>query len=50
MQYTQHLVNLYQKSLKKAKKDKGSFETHFNVASDEATTSGKIPMKLQIQA
>jgi hypothetical protein len=39
----QHLVDLYQKSLKEVKKAKGSFEAHFNAASDEATTSGKIP-------
>jgi hypothetical protein len=36
----QHLVDLYQKSLKEAGKAKGSFEAHFNSASDEATTSG----------
>jgi hypothetical protein len=34
---------LYQKSLKEVRKAKGSFEAHFNAASDEATTSGKIP-------
>jgi hypothetical protein len=39
----QHLVNLYQKSLKEAGKAKGTYEAHFNVASDEATTSGKRP-------
>jgi hypothetical protein len=38
----QHLVDLYQKSLKEARKAKGSFETHFNVSSHEATTLGKI--------
>jgi hypothetical protein len=37
------LVNLYQKFLKEAGKAKGSYETHFNAASDEATTSGKRP-------
>jgi hypothetical protein len=39
----QHLVDLYQKSLKEAGNDKGSYEAHFNVASDVATTSGKRP-------
>jgi hypothetical protein len=39
----QHLVDLYQKSLKEAGKTKGSYEAHFNAASDEATTSGKRP-------
>jgi hypothetical protein len=39
----QHLVDLYQKSLKEAGKGKGSYEVHFNAASDEATTSGKCP-------
>jgi hypothetical protein len=39
----QHLVDLYQKSLKEAKKAKGSYEAHFNATSDEATTSGKRP-------
>jgi hypothetical protein len=41
--YLQYLVGLYQKSLKEAEKDKGSFETHFNTTSDEATTLGKRP-------
>jgi hypothetical protein len=39
----QHLVNLYQKSLKEAKKATESYEAHFNDASDEATTSDKHP-------
>jgi hypothetical protein len=39
----QHLVDLYQKFLKKARKAKGSYEAHFNVASNEVTTSGKFP-------
>jgi hypothetical protein len=39
----QRLVDLYQKSLKEAGKGKGSYEAHFNAASDEATTSGKCP-------
>jgi hypothetical protein len=39
----QHLVDLYQKSLKEAGKAKESYEAHFNAASDEATTSGKRP-------
>jgi hypothetical protein len=39
----QHLVDLYQKSLKEVGKAKGSYEAHFNAASDEATTSGKCP-------
>jgi outer membrane receptor for ferrienterochelin and colicin len=39
----QNLVNLYQKSLKEVEKVKGSYEAHFNAASDEATTSGKRP-------
>jgi hypothetical protein len=34
---------LYQKSLKEVAKAKESYETHFNAASDEATTSGKRP-------
>jgi hypothetical protein len=37
------LVDLYQKSLKEGEKSKGSYEAHFNAASDEATTSGKCP-------
>jgi hypothetical protein len=37
------LIDLYQKSLKEAGKAKGSYEAHFNVTSDEATTSGKRP-------
>jgi hypothetical protein len=41
--YLQYLVGLYQKSLKEAEKDKGSFETHFNTTSDEAATLGKRP-------
>jgi hypothetical protein len=39
----QHLVDLYQKSLKEVGKVKGSDEAHFNAASDEATTSCKCP-------
>jgi hypothetical protein len=35
------LVDLYQKSHKEIGKAKGSYETHFNATSDEATTSGK---------
>jgi hypothetical protein len=34
---------LYQKSIKEAEKSKGSYEAHFNAASNEATTSGKRP-------
>jgi hypothetical protein len=34
---------LYQKSLKKAGKAKGSFEDYFEASSDEATTSSKRP-------
>jgi hypothetical protein len=45
---SQHLVDLYQKSLKEAKKSKGSFEGHFNAASDEATTSGKNPDEAKV--
>jgi hypothetical protein len=45
----QQLVDLYQKSLKEAGKAKGSYETHFNAASDEVTTSSMRPMKLQNQ-
>jgi hypothetical protein len=37
------LVDLYQKSLKEDGKAKGSYEAHFNAASDEATTSAKHP-------
>jgi hypothetical protein len=37
------LVDLYQKSLKEVGKTKGSFEAHFNNASNEATTLGKHP-------
>jgi hypothetical protein len=40
---TKHLVDLYQKSLKKARKAKESFEAHFKASSDEATTSSKCP-------
>jgi hypothetical protein len=39
----QHLVDLYQKSLKEARKAKGSYEAHFNVGSNEAITLGKGP-------
>jgi hypothetical protein len=39
----QHLIDMYQKSLKEVGKAKGSYETHFNVSSDEATTSGNRP-------
>jgi hypothetical protein len=39
----QHLVDLYQKSLKEAGKAKRSYEVHFNATSDEATTSDKHP-------
>jgi hypothetical protein len=39
----QHLVDLYQKSLKEAGKVKRSYEAHFNAASNEATTSDKCP-------
>jgi hypothetical protein len=37
----QHLVDLYQKSHKEDEKAKGSYEAHFNTASDEATILGK---------
>jgi hypothetical protein len=36
----QHLVELYQKSLKEANGTKRSYEAHFNDVSKEATTSG----------
>jgi hypothetical protein len=39
----QHLIDLYHKSLKEAGKTIGSYESHFNAASDEATTSGMPP-------
>jgi hypothetical protein len=39
----QHLVNLYQKSLKETGKAKGLYDAHFNATSNEATTSGKHP-------
>jgi hypothetical protein len=39
----QHLVDLYQKSLKEAEKGKGLYEAHFNATSDKATTLGKHP-------
>jgi hypothetical protein len=39
----QHLVDLYQKSLKEAGKAKWLYEAHFIAASDEATTSDKRP-------
>jgi hypothetical protein len=39
----QHLVGLYQKSLKEAGKAKGPYEAHFNATSDEALTLGKCP-------
>jgi hypothetical protein len=39
----QHLVDLYQKSLKETGKTKGLYEVHFNAAFDEATTSAKRP-------
>jgi hypothetical protein len=34
---------LYQKFLKEARKTKGSYEAHFNAASNDATTLGKRP-------
>jgi hypothetical protein len=39
----QHLVDLYQKSLKEIGKAKGSYEAHFNVAFDAATSSSRRP-------
>jgi hypothetical protein len=39
----QHLVDLYQKSLKETGKTKGLYEAHFNATSNEATTSAKCP-------
>jgi hypothetical protein len=39
----QHLIGLYQKSLKEVRKAKGSYQAHFNATSNEATTSGKCP-------
>jgi hypothetical protein len=42
------LVDLYKKSLKDVRKAKGSYEAHFNVESIEATTSGKIPMEVDM--
>jgi hypothetical protein len=39
----QHLVDLYQKSLKETGKAKGSYEAHFNATTDEATTLGMRP-------
>jgi hypothetical protein len=42
------LVDLYKKSLKDIEKAKGSYEVHFNVESIEATTSGKIPVEVDM--
>jgi hypothetical protein len=42
----QHLVNLYQKSLKDAK-GKRAYETHFFEEEKEANTSGSTPTELQ---
>jgi hypothetical protein len=42
---SQHLVDLYQKSLKEVGKAKGSYEAHFNTTSDEVRTLGKRPDK-----
>jgi hypothetical protein len=39
----QHLIDLYQKSPKETGKVEGSYEAHFNTASDETTTSGMRP-------
>jgi hypothetical protein len=39
----QHLVDLYQKSLKEDGKAKGSFEAHFNATFNDITSLGKIP-------
>jgi hypothetical protein len=39
---------LYQKSLKDAKKDKISYEAHFNTESNEDKTMGKIPDEVEI--
>jgi predicted transcriptional regulator len=41
----QHLVDLYQKSLKEAGKVKGLYEAHFNATSNEATTLSKRPIE-----
>jgi hypothetical protein len=39
---------MYQKSLNNARKDKGSYKTHFNDKSNEATTSRKISEKVEM--
>jgi hypothetical protein len=41
-QTLQHLVELYQRSLKESNNTKRSYETHFNDETKEATTSGTI--------
>jgi hypothetical protein len=41
--FLQHLIDLYQKSLKGVGKAKGLYEAHFNIVSDEAMTSSKRP-------
>jgi hypothetical protein len=43
-----HLVELYQKSLKKSNNNKRLYETHFNNMTKEASTSGTIPSNLEM--
>jgi hypothetical protein len=45
----QHLVELYQKSLKEGNGAKRSYEAHFNDVSKETTTSGTKETELQGQ-
>jgi hypothetical protein len=44
--FPKYLVDLYQKSLKDIGKGKIAYEIHFNVESNETTTSGKIHQKV----
>jgi hypothetical protein len=43
-----HLVELYQKFLKKSNNNKRSYETHFNDMTKEASHSGTIPSNLEM--
>jgi hypothetical protein len=46
--FSQHLIHLYQKSLKDVEKAKRSYEAYFNNKTNETTTSGKILKEVEI--
>jgi hypothetical protein len=47
-QTTKHLIELYQKSLKKSNNNKRLYEAHFNDMTKEASTSEIIPSNLKM--